>query len=926
MTCFYGFPERTRRRELWSYIKEIAGLLDGFRNTVEDCELIELDLTGGNYTWEKSRGTKDWKEVINLYEDCAIDDRTKKYFEEKSKLDELLMHEEVYWKQIAKSFWLLDGDSNTKFFHVFATTRKRLNHVTKLKNEDGEMLKNHEEMCQVVKEYFQKLFYHDGREEEVIGSTIEEVITEEHNRELEADFTMEEFTEAISQMHPDKASGPDGLNPAFFQNFWKLLGKEVFQCCKRWMLDLSFPAEINNTNVVLIPKKENVETMKDLRPIALCNVLYKLVAKVLANRLRKLLPGIISENQSAFVPGRSITDNVLVAFELLHYMKQKKRGSEGEVALKLDVSKAYDRVDWGFLRNQMQRMGFSKKWMDWIMLCVTTVSYSINFNGAQIGPITPRRGLRQGDPLSPYLFLFCVEGLSRLIKDASARSKIHGCQITLQAPAITHLLFADDNFLFCRADIEEVKEIREVLQRYETSSGQAINFQKSGIFFSSNVRMDKQNEIKDLLGVRNDLSTGHYLGLPSLIGRSKKVVFNYLKERIWSKIKGWSAKCLSRAGKAVLIRSVAQTIPSYAISCFLIPKSLYQELERMMNSFWWGSGQDNKKGVKWLSWTNMCSSKCTGGLGFRDLHGFNLALLGKQYWHFIKNPDTLVARVFKSKYYPNSSLLDASRGGGASFIWSGLWQAKEAVKHGFGWVLGDGATIDVFSDAWLRGKEGYRVETVRAVEIEVVKACDLFSPGVKKWDTQKVNSLFLDCDAKAILATLIPINQVSDRITWTEDVDGKYSVKSGYRYWHTRNGVYCDDAHEQGWKKLWKIDVPHKIKILLWRICRNNVHVRNLLKGKGVRTTIMCHMCGVDVEHLLHVFLDCSYAKQCWGLLNAEFDSSLVESAPRWLLERLAMESQEVLVQTASILWDIWWARNKQVWEQKKLTPEITMQ
>lgn len=164
-------------------------------------------------------------------------------------------------------------------------------------------------------------------------------------------------------MHPDKASGPDGLNPAFFQHFWSLMGNEVFNCCKAWLQDCSFPAELNDTNVVLIPKKDNADNMKDLHHIALCNVLYKIMAKVLANRLKSILPVTISKNQSAFVLGRSITDNVLVAFEVLHFMKRKNHGAVGEVALKLDVSKAYDRVDWRYLKERMVQMGFFNTWI-----------------------------------------------------------------------------------------------------------------------------------------------------------------------------------------------------------------------------------------------------------------------------------------------------------------------------------------------------------------------------------------------------------------------------------------------------------------------------------------------------------------------------------------------------------------------------------
>lgn len=232
-------------------------------------------------------------------------------------------------------------------------------------------------------------------------------------------------------------------------------GEDVFKCCKDWLTACSFPAHFNDTTLVLIPKKANADRMTDLRPIALCNVLYKILAKVLANRLKSILPGVITENQSAFVPGRYISDNVLVAFEVLHFMKRKNMGQEGEVALKLDISKAYDRVDWNYLKRRMEIMGFSTTWIRWIMLCVTTVSYSISFNGDLLGPVVPKRGLRQGDPLSPYLFLFCVDGLSHELKKAADDGRINGCRICLNAPQVSHLLFADDSFLFFKASREE---------------------------------------------------------------------------------------------------------------------------------------------------------------------------------------------------------------------------------------------------------------------------------------------------------------------------------------------------------------------------------------------------------------------------------------------------------------------------------------
>jgi len=187
--------------------------------------------------------------------------------------------------------------------------------------------------------------------------------------------------------------------------------------------------------------------MRDLRPISLCNVIYKNISKVLANILKPLLPKCISQEQSAFVENRSIIDNVMAAYEIVHHMKCKKKGKVGEVALKIDISKAYDRVDWEYVKNVMRRMDFHDTWVNWMTMCMESVNYQVLVNGERVGPIIPKRGLRQGDPLSPYLFIICAEGLSALLKKAKARGEIHGVKVCRGAPILTHLLFADDCFI-----------------------------------------------------------------------------------------------------------------------------------------------------------------------------------------------------------------------------------------------------------------------------------------------------------------------------------------------------------------------------------------------------------------------------------------------------------------------------------------------
>ena len=246
---------------------------------------------------------------------------------------------------------------------------------------------------------------------------------------------------ALNQMGPLKAPRPDGMAPIFYQKYWDIVGHDLTVSILSCLKDGSLLKKSNHTHICLIPKGKNPESVKDFRPISLCNVIYKIIAKVLANRLKKILPNIISETQSAFVPGRLISDNILIAFETLHHMKLMKGNKQGYMALKLDMSKAYDRVKWAFLESIMLQMGFTESWVSMIMECVHTVSYFVLINGEPKGFFHPTRGLRQGDPISPYLFLLCAEGLHALLAKAARSKKIQGISISRGGPKLTHLFF-----------------------------------------------------------------------------------------------------------------------------------------------------------------------------------------------------------------------------------------------------------------------------------------------------------------------------------------------------------------------------------------------------------------------------------------------------------------------------------------------------
>jgi hypothetical protein len=344
------------------------------------------------------------------------------------------------------------------------------------------------------------------------------------------------------------------------------------------------PAGWNDTIVVLIPKVQNPERVRDLRPISLCNVVYKLVSKVIANRLKIVLGDIISPNQSAFVPERVISDITILAYERTHFMKRRRSGKTHYMAVKLDMSKAYDRVEWLFLKVVMLQLGFCEEFTELVMKCVCSVSYRFKVNGQLTDIVVLGSGLRQGDPISPYLFLLCAEGFSGLLHHAESVGNIKEIKLAPAAPTVNHLLFADDSLLLMEANEASATAIKSILQEYEESSGQVINMEKSSVMFSRNTPRRGKERIMHVLGLGLEAHGGKYLGLPLYVGRSKVRCFEYLKERICKRIQGWKERFLSAAGKEIRIKVVAQAIPTYAMACFDLTKSLCDSISQMVVS------------------------------------------------------------------------------------------------------------------------------------------------------------------------------------------------------------------------------------------------------------------------------------------------------------------------------------------------------
>jgi hypothetical protein len=397
-------------------------------------------------------------------------------------------------------------------------------------------------------------------------------------------------------------------------------------------------------------------------------------------------------------------------------------------------------------------------------------------------------------------------------------------QICRRAPAVSHLLFADDTLLFFKAANDQAVVMKEVLETYASCTGQLINPCKCSIMFGQSSPTAVQNQIKQTLQISNSFED-KYLGFPTPEGRMTKGKFQSLQERLWKRIMLWGEKFLSTGGKEILIKAVLQAMPVYVMGLFKLPESVCEELTKLVRNFWWGAEKGMRR-THWKSWDCLIAQKLKGGMGFRDFRLFNQALLARQAWRLLDRPDSLCARILKAIYYPNGSLIDTSFGGNASPGWRAIEYGLELLKKGIIWRIGNGKSVRLWRDPWIPRSYSRRpISAKRNCRLRWVS--DLIDQS-GSWDTDKISQHFLPMDAEAILNIRLSSRLEDDFIAWHPDKLGRFSVRSAYHLAvalaHVDEGSSSSgNGNSRAWNALWKCNAPQKVKIFAWRAITNSL-------------------------------------------------------------------------------------------------------
>ncbi|PKU74516.1 Putative ribonuclease H protein [Dendrobium catenatum] len=495
--------------------------------------------------------------------------------------------------QRAKVNWLKHGEEDLKF--LYGKIRCRRSSSKSVINLIASTPSNNRDtVVSTILKHFQELYNPPPSQNHSLDSLpIGYTIPETCHHALTSYIQEEEIKKAVFQ--GNSTSAPGAIRSFFFKGY--------------------IPNGVKATALAIIPKHKNATSIADYRPIALCNVLYKIIAKVISNRLKPIMPSIIESNQSGFIKSRISTDNILLASDIL--ASAGKRGGANFFCAKLDIKKAFDTVSRGFILDRMVKKGFPNVFVNWIKMCITDVNFSIVLNGALEGYFNTSAGLRQGCPLSPYLFCLAMDALSNLLDGRDFKG------ISVKNFSLTHLLYADDVLIFGEASFENCHKLANILSEFANVTGLKINFEKSAIMFPKLFRY--QQEICQILSIHNISSKISYLGIPITFQRLKIEDYLPFMDSINKKMNGWKANLLSFGGRLQYLKFTIQNSIGYWIRGSILPKTVIKFLKKSSSRFLFFGDCSTSRKLHMISWDVICRPKHRGGLGIPTVNALQFA-------------------------------------------------------------------------------------------------------------------------------------------------------------------------------------------------------------------------------------------------------------------------------------------------------------
>ncbi|XP_058776557.1 uncharacterized protein LOC131650867 [Vicia villosa] len=572
-----------------------------------------------------------------------------------NELEIALNIEEEFWKEKTRLNWLVDGDRNTRFFQQYAKIRRKTKVISTLRIgedliTDNAILENH------IKSHFVNLFNSRVvlQDNGMIQGIIPSMVDAKTNDLLTLTPSAEEIHNAIFSLNADSAPGPDGFGAYFFQKYWDVIKLDVINAVCSFFLQSWIPSNYDTNTIVLIPKTNSACSLNQFRPILLANFKYKIISKILADRLSSILPSLISSEQKGFIHGRNIKDCIFLTSEAINLLNNIS--FSGNVALKIDISKAFDTLSWPFIIKTLECFGFNEKFCNWIKVILNSAHLSIGFNGKLVGYFKCFNGIRQGDLLSPLLFCLAEEVLSRGIRKLVNENKINLIKAFRNCFVPSHTLYADNIMIFCRGDHKSLTASAAFLHEYASYSGQFCNFAKS-LIFAGGMSTARHQSLEDLLGFSIAFPPFIYLGAPIFVGRLKASHFQFMADKIRMKLGAWKASLLSMAGRVQLVKAVIHSMMIHCMTVYNWPASIIKYIEKWMRNFIWSGNFDKKKLVT-VSWKICCKDLKEGGLGIKSLRNFNSASNALLCWNFLRNKQDwallLATRVRRNN---NSSII-----------------------------------------------------------------------------------------------------------------------------------------------------------------------------------------------------------------------------------------------------------------------------